>query len=74
MSAVSIFYYFRLVTAMYLQPDTGRPGVVSGRGLRFVTIVCLIVTIVLGVVPARFIDEAGRSGASVSKRIADAQR
>jgi NADH-quinone oxidoreductase subunit N len=73
MSAVSMFYYFRLVMAMYLRNGSGTE-IVAPRSLRFVAVVCLIVTLVLGLVPARFIDEAGRSGAPVSKRIADAAR
>jgi NADH-quinone oxidoreductase subunit N len=73
MSAVSIFYYFRLVTAMYLR-DGKQAELFGGRGLRFVAVVCLVVTLVLGLVPSRFIDEAGRSGLPVSKRIADAGR
>ena len=73
MSAVSMFYYFRIVMAMYLK-EGKEAEVVHGGGLKFVAAVSLFVTLVLGIVPARFIDEAGRSGAPVAKRIADAQR
>jgi NADH-quinone oxidoreductase subunit N len=69
MSAVSMFFYFRLVMAMYLR-EGNEADVAAGGGLKLVAIVCLIVTLVLGIVPARFIDEAGRSGLPVSKRIA----
>jgi len=70
MSAVSIFFYFRLVMAMYLR-DGKEAALVSEGSLKLVAVVCLIVTLVLGIVPARFIDEAGRSGVPVSKRIAN---
>jgi NADH-quinone oxidoreductase subunit N len=73
MSAVSMFFYFRLVMAMYLRE--GREGelVVAGS-LKIVAFVCLIVTLFLGIYPRYFIDEAGRSGRPVAKRIADAGR
>lgn len=73
MSAVSIFYYFRIVMAMYLR-EGKEAEVVRGGGLKLVAAVSLIITLVLGLVPARFIDEAGRSGLPVAKRIADVQR
>ena len=73
MSAVSMFYYVRIVTAMYLR-DGNERQIVSGGSLKFVAAVALIVTLVLGVLPSRFIDEAGRSGRPVSKRIADVAR
>ena len=73
MSAVSMFYYVRIVAAMYLRD--GREDVVTATGgLRFVAMVALIVTLFLGLWPAYFIDEAGRSGRPVSKRIADVAR
>jgi NADH-quinone oxidoreductase subunit N len=74
MSAVSMFYYLRLVMAMYLRDGRDGGAIASGGALKFVAVVCLIVTLVLGIVPARFIDEAGRSGRPVAKRIADAGR
>jgi NADH-quinone oxidoreductase subunit N len=73
MSAVSMFYYFRIVMAMYLR-EGKEAEVVHGGGLKLVAAVSLVVTLLLGLVPARFIDEAGRSGAPVAKRVADAQR
>jgi NADH-quinone oxidoreductase subunit N len=73
MSAVSIFFYFRLVMAMYLRD--GKEGELAASGsLRIVAFVCLVVTLVLGIYPRYFIDEAGRSGRPVSKHIADAGR
>lgn len=73
MSAVSMFFYFRLVMAMYLREGREEEAGASGS-LRFVAFVCLVVTLVLGIYPRYFIDEAGRSGRPVSKRIvADAR-
>jgi NADH-quinone oxidoreductase subunit N len=73
MSAVSMFFYFRLVMAMYLR-DGSDAEVTAGGSLRFVAFVCLVVTLFLGIYPRYFIDEAGRSGRPVAKRIADAGR
>jgi NADH-quinone oxidoreductase subunit N len=73
MSAVSMFYYVRIVAAMYLR-DGREDTVTASGGLKFVAVVALIVTLFLGLWPAYFIDEAGRSGRPVSKRIADAGR
>lgn len=73
MSAVSMFFYFRLVMAMYLREGKDTKLVVGGS-LRIVAFVCLVVTLVLGIYPRYFIDEAGRSGRPVAKHIADAGR
>ncbi|HEX8617814.1 MAG TPA: NADH-quinone oxidoreductase subunit N [Thermoanaerobaculia bacterium] len=74
MSAVSMFYYVRIVAAMYLRGD-GRAEVLgTSRGLQLVAVIALLVTLFLGLWPAYFIDEAGRSGRPVSRRIADAAR
>jgi NADH-quinone oxidoreductase subunit N len=73
MSAVSMFFYFRLVMAMYLREGKDEDLVVGGS-LRFVAFVSLVVTLVLGIYPRYFIDEAGRSGRPVAKHIADAGR
>jgi NADH-quinone oxidoreductase subunit N len=73
MSAVSMFFYFRLVMAMYLKE--GREAVVTGGGtLKFVVAVALIVTLFFGILPSPLIDQAKLSGGGVVKRIADAAR
>jgi NADH-quinone oxidoreductase subunit N len=74
MSAVSMFYYVRIVAAMYLRGDGREELVTTTRGLKIVAVVALLVTLFLGLWPAYFIDEAGRSGRPVSKRIVDATR
>ncbi|HYK06042.1 MAG TPA: NADH-quinone oxidoreductase subunit N [Thermoanaerobaculia bacterium] len=74
MSAVSMFYYVRIVAAMYLRGDGREELVTTTRGLKIVAVVALLVTLFLGLVPESFIVEAGRSGRPVSKRIVDATR
>jgi NADH-quinone oxidoreductase subunit N len=74
MSAVSMFYYVRIVAAMYLRGDGREELVTTTSGLKVVAVIALLVTLFLGLWPAYFIDEAGRSGRPVSKRIVDATR
>jgi NADH-quinone oxidoreductase subunit N len=69
MSAVSMFFYFRLVMAMYLKEGREAPLPVSGA-LRFVAIAAVIVTLVLGVLPQRLIETAKDSGSWVATRSA----
>ena len=69
MSAVSMFYYVRIVAAMYLH-DGPEEKATSTWGLRAVAIIAVVVTLGLGILPSMFIDEAGRSGRPVSDRIA----
>ncbi len=76
MSAVSIFYYFRIVVAMYLR-DGKEADVAASSTLKFVAAVCLIVTIVLGVVPTPLINQVSSSSQWIATRAAmtpDARR
>jgi NADH-quinone oxidoreductase subunit N len=69
MSAVSMFFYFRIVMAMYLKD--GRQGELVGSGpLKFVAAVCLVVTLVLGVLPTPLIQTVKQSGVWVATRAA----
>ncbi|MGZ5473770.1 MAG: NADH-quinone oxidoreductase subunit N [Thermoanaerobaculia bacterium] len=69
MSAVSMFFYFRLVMAMYLKE--GREAVVTGGGaLKFVVVVALFVTLFFGVLPSLLIDQVKDSGGWVASRVA----
>ncbi len=76
MSAVSMFFYFRIVVAMYLHE--GKEADVSSSGaLKFVAAVCLIVTLVLGVIPTPLINQAVSSSGWIAMRAAmtpDARR
>jgi NADH-quinone oxidoreductase subunit N len=57
MSAVSMFYYLRIVVAMYLRE--GRDAEVAiTPALRIVAGVCLFVTLALGILPTPMIDQA----------------
>jgi NADH-quinone oxidoreductase subunit N len=70
MSAVSMFYYLRLVVAMYLRE--GRDAEITVTpALRWVAMVCLIVTLVFGIVPTPLIDRAIESSSFI---VADARR
>lgn len=73
MSAVSMFYYLRIVMAMYFRDGDGS-AIAAPGALRLVAAICLIVTLLFGILPAPLIDEASRSGAPVSRRIAHAGR
>ncbi len=57
MSAVSMFYYLRLVVAMYLR-DGREADVAITPALKFVAVVCLVVTLALGILPTPLIDQA----------------
>ncbi|MBV8516587.1 MAG: NADH-quinone oxidoreductase subunit N [Acidobacteria bacterium] len=69
MSAVSMFFYFRLVMAMYLRE--GREDALPAQGtLRFVAAICLVVTLLFGILPSPLIDQARISGRGVAARAA----
>jgi NADH:ubiquinone oxidoreductase subunit 2 (subunit N) len=64
MSAVSMFYYLRLVVAMYLRD--GKSADVSTSGsLKLVAAVCLVVTIIFGVLPNALVDQVTDSAKQV---------
>ena len=64
MSAVSMFYYIRIVVAMYLKEGKAAE-VVSSWQVRFIVMVCLVATLVLGILPERMIRSAARSIAPI---------
>jgi len=65
MSAVSMFYYLRLVVAMYLREGRDADVAITSP-LRFVAAVCLIVTLALGIWPAPLVDGAGVSSRAIA--------
>jgi NADH-quinone oxidoreductase subunit N len=65
MSAVSMFYYLRLVVAMYLREGRDADVAITSP-LRFVAGLCLVVTLALGIWPAPLIDSAVVSSAHVA--------
>src|SRR5204862_83724 len=76
MSAVSMFFYFRIVMAMYLRDGDGQAEVVSSGGLKLVAAICLVVTLLFGILPGPLVEQAKISGGWVAKRVAanNAQR
>ena len=68
MSAVSMFYYLRLVVAMYLR-DGAEAKVEASGSLQFVAIVCLVVTLLLGVLPSPLIRQVEISSGTLAARV-----
>jgi NADH-quinone oxidoreductase subunit N len=67
MSAVSMFYYLRLVVAMYLKD--GKDAEVSDSGtLRIVGVVALVVTLAFGLYPTPLLDGAAGSSRGIERR------
>jgi NADH-quinone oxidoreductase subunit N len=60
-SAVSLFYYFRIVMAMYLSEGEAAP-LESSPGLAFSAAACAVMTMVIGLAPQRFIAIIQRCG------------
>jgi NADH-quinone oxidoreductase subunit N len=69
MSAVSMFYYLRLVVAMYLK-EGRQADVAITPALRFVAAVCLVVTLFLGIYPPPMIQQVYLSTKAVAARAA----
>ncbi len=67
MSAVSMFYYLRIVVAMYLR-DGKEADVTTSGALKLVAAVCVAATIFFGVVPEDFIRQAIDSASGVQSR------
>ncbi|HWW62366.1 MAG TPA: NADH-quinone oxidoreductase subunit N [Thermoanaerobaculia bacterium] len=67
MSAVSMFYYLRIVVAMYLRE--GKEAEVADSGsLKFVAGLCLAITLAFGIYPVPLIWQVEQSSAWVAKR------
>jgi len=60
-SAVSLFYYFRIVMAMYLSEGEAAP-LESSPGLAFSAGLCAVMTMVIGLAPQKFIAIIQRCG------------
>ncbi len=60
MSAVSMFYYLRIVVAMYLR-DSDAEAPAGNTGLRLVAGFCLAATLILGMMPSPLIERVDRS-------------
>jgi len=69
MSAVSMFYYLRLVVAMYLRE--GREAeVAKSPMLKFVAVTCLLITLALGLYPPPLIDQVTASTKGIASHAA----
>ena len=69
MSAVSMFYYLRLVVAMYLR-EGREADVAITRPLQIVAATCLIITLLLGIYPTPLINQATESSRWIGARAA----
>ena len=70
MSAVSMFFYFRIVVAMYLRDGEAKAEVVTSGGLKLVAALCLVVTLLFGILPKPLLDQVSISGRGVARRVA----
>jgi NADH-quinone oxidoreductase subunit N len=68
MSAVSMFFYFRIVMAMYLKEGREAQVVSSSGSLKMVVLACALVTLFFGILPSSLIRQAASSGAGVAAR------
>src|SRR5438105_10282036 len=69
MSAVSMFFYFRIVVAMYLRE--GREAEVAiTPALKFVAAACLAITLIFGIAPSPLVKQVARSSKWVAARAA----
>ena len=66
MSAVSMYYYFRVVMAMYLKDGAGVP-IEKSTQLRFAVVVCLVATLLIGLLPEKLLRGTKLSMASVAR-------
>jgi NADH-quinone oxidoreductase subunit N len=67
MSAVSMFYYLRIVVAMYLREGKAAEVAMTPQ-LRFVAALCLVVTLVLGVMPSPLVNQVALSSQFMAAR------
>lgn len=69
MSAVSMFYYLRIVVAMYLK-DGREADIAASPGLAFVATICLILTLLIGILPETLVVQVRTSVQSVVTTLA----
>jgi NADH:ubiquinone oxidoreductase subunit 2 (subunit N) len=49
-TAISVFYYARVIMAMYASKEGARP-LAMGRSVQIVVIVCVVITVLFGIFP-----------------------
>jgi NADH-quinone oxidoreductase subunit N len=69
MSAVSMFFYLRIVVAMYLK-EGKEAEVAITPPLKFVAAICLAVTLIFGIAPSPLVEQVTRSSNWVAARAA----
>jgi NADH-quinone oxidoreductase subunit N len=67
MSAVSMFYYLRLVVAMYLKEGKDAEVAIT-LPLRVVVTACLVVTLLFGLLPSPLVNQVARSAKNTADR------
>jgi NADH-quinone oxidoreductase subunit N len=72
-SAVSLYYYVRLIVFMYLKPSSGGSEPVSSPALSFVLAVAVIGTLTLGIYPRALFDLAESSARTLGAGAVAAQ-
>ena len=58
-SVVSIYYYLRIVVAMYFRDPCGRSQPTDGASLRAGLLITAIAVVLLGIFPGTFVEWAG---------------
>jgi NADH-quinone oxidoreductase subunit N len=69
MSAVSMFFYLRIVVAMYLKEGKDAEVAITPP-LKFVAAICLAVTLIFGIAPSPLVEQVTRSSNWVAARAA----
>jgi len=69
MSAVSMYFYLRIVVAMYLR-DGREAEVAITPALKFVALTCLVITLFFGIVPSPLVKQVAQSASGVAARAA----
>ncbi len=70
MSAVSMFYYLRVVVAMYLK-EGKKAEIAASPGLAFVATICLILTLLIGILPETLVVQVRTSVQTVVTTMAE---
>ena len=64
-SAVSVYYYLRVVVFMYMHPEPEPTQEVPSPNVGMVVMATAVVTLVLGILPTRFLEQSFKAVASL---------
>jgi NADH-quinone oxidoreductase subunit N len=56
MAAISVYYYFRVIIAMYFKPGTPEMNSPVTAGDKFMLVITCILVLLLGIVPQLFLN------------------